>query len=143
MNGQNDSRDKIPPPATTPSPLGTSPTVERTGASPSQNSSRSQISNNSGRWTPTTSRSDSQASDDEDGVHDDDHDEQDHLLGLSNSNTITPIERAGSPRLYEEQSELPPSPTTTTQEKEKPVTWRSLPRKNQLAILTLARLSEP
>jgi len=29
------------------------------------------------------------------------------------------------------------------EEKEKPVTWRSLPRKRQLAILTLARLSEP
>jgi len=32
---------------------------------------------------------------------------------------------------------------TRTKEKEKPVTWKSLPRKSQLAILTLARLSEP
>lgn len=32
---------------------------------------------------------------------------------------------------------------TSTEEKEKPVTWKSLPRKSQLAILTLARLSEP
>jgi hypothetical protein len=30
-----------------------------------------------------------------------------------------------------------------TEEKEKPVTWASLPRKSQLAILVLARLSEP
>ncbi|KAJ5128848.1 hypothetical protein N7448_002561 [Penicillium atrosanguineum] len=30
-----------------------------------------------------------------------------------------------------------------TQEEEKPVTWKSLPKKGQLAILTLARLSEP
>lgn len=30
-----------------------------------------------------------------------------------------------------------------TEEKQKPVTWASLPRKSQLAILVLARLSEP
>ena len=32
---------------------------------------------------------------------------------------------------------------TNDEEKEKPVTWMSLPRKDQLLILTLARLSEP
>ncbi len=31
----------------------------------------------------------------------------------------------------------------TMKKKEKPVTWMSLPRKDQLAILTIARLSEP
>lgn len=31
----------------------------------------------------------------------------------------------------------------TTKKKEEPVTWSSLPHKSQLAILTIARLSEP
>ena len=36
-----------------------------------------------------------------------------------------------------------PSPTPAKQDKAGPVTWRDLPNKSQLAILTLARLSEP
>lgn len=37
----------------------------------------------------------------------------------------------------------PPSSPPTTQDKPGPVAWRDLPQKSQLAILTLARLSEP
>lgn len=44
------------------------------------------------------------------------------------------------------ESVIHPSPDNTKKEEEsteKPVTWLSLPRKSQLAILTIARLSEP
>ncbi|RMY15910.1 hypothetical protein D0868_00615 [Hortaea werneckii] len=37
----------------------------------------------------------------------------------------------------------PPTPSQETQAKPVPVSWSSLPKKSQLAILTLARLSEP
>lgn len=37
----------------------------------------------------------------------------------------------------------PPSDPPTKQDKPGPVAWRDLPRKSQLALLTLARLSEP
>jgi len=43
----------------------------------------------------------------------------------------------------EEQEPVPPLDDTTAEEKEAPVTWMSLPEKGQLAVLTLARLSEP
>jgi len=49
--------------------------------------------------------------------------------------------------LVEEEEEQPLSTATATattqQQKEPPPTWRSLPEKGQLAVLTLARLSEP
>lgn len=37
----------------------------------------------------------------------------------------------------------PPHPSSRTPQKPQPVSWMSLPRKDQLVILTLARLSEP
>ena len=40
------------------------------------------------------------------------------------------------------ESQSPPS-TPTQQDKPGPVSWRDLPKKSQLAVLTLARLSEP
>ena len=40
------------------------------------------------------------------------------------------------------KSQSPPS-TPTKQDKPGPVSWRDLPKKSQLAVLTLARLSEP
>ena len=44
----------------------------------------------------------------------------------------------------DEDNEAPSSPVSAARtEKEPPVTWKSLPRKAQLAILTFARLSEP
>ncbi|KAF2485499.1 major facilitator superfamily domain-containing protein [Neohortaea acidophila] len=42
-----------------------------------------------------------------------------------------------------EQDEAPPPPQDAVAVKEKPVSWSQLPRKSQLTILTLARLSEP
>jgi hypothetical protein len=43
----------------------------------------------------------------------------------------------------EEEAMGPSQPTDRVSEKPKPVSWKSLPRKDQLFILTLARLSEP
>lgn len=43
----------------------------------------------------------------------------------------------------EEERMLPNQPSHQISEKPKPVSWMSLPRKDQLFILTLARLSEP
>lgn len=43
----------------------------------------------------------------------------------------------------EEEERLLETPIQKDPEKPKPVSWSSLPRKDQLAILTLARLSEP
>jgi hypothetical protein len=44
----------------------------------------------------------------------------------------------------EEENEAPSSAISARRDiDEKPVTWRSLPRKDQLVVLTLARLSEP
>lgn len=51
-----------------------------------------------------------------------------------------------APFLNEDQaSRTSPSPlsTPTKQDKSGPVSWRDLPQKSQLAVLTLARLSEP
>ena len=64
-------------------------------------------------------------------------------------------DRSGRPKLlprassiarrasFLEDDELPPSEQKPTPPKAQPVTWRSLPKKGQLAILTMARLSEP
>jgi Na+/melibiose symporter-like transporter len=45
--------------------------------------------------------------------------------------------------LDEEERMLPSQPPHHMVEKPKPVSWKGLPRKDQLFILTLARLSEP
>ena len=47
------------------------------------------------------------------------------------------------PSLEEENETSSSAISAARREKEPPVTWRSLPRKGQLAILTFARLSEP
>ena len=44
---------------------------------------------------------------------------------------------------FAEESEPSTNPSTPPPEEEKPVTWRSLPKKGQLAIMALARLCEP
>jgi hypothetical protein len=79
-----------------------------------------------------------------DGVQSDDEEEDSssRLLGTSRKPNDPNITRRLS--LVEEGDETAPTaiPTLNT-EKESPVTWRSLPRKGQLAILTFARLSEP
>ena len=46
-------------------------------------------------------------------------------------------------RSLSEEDEGPLQIGIPIKEKEKPVTWMSLPQKDQLAILTMARLSEP
>jgi hypothetical protein len=45
--------------------------------------------------------------------------------------------------IEEDEDPLQIEPPTMKSNVEKPVTWMSLPRKSQLAILTIARLSEP
>lgn len=42
-----------------------------------------------------------------------------------------------------EEPAVPPSPREIAKAQKKPVPWRALPRKDQLLILTLARLAEP
>jgi len=44
---------------------------------------------------------------------------------------------------FVEEDEGPPQPPPVHAVDDKPVTWGSLPRKGQLAVMTLARLSEP
>ena len=61
-------------------------------------------------------------------------DENDSLLAIPTS----PV-RPQSPLIYEEEQELPDSKPN----KKQIATWSSLPRKGQLALLTISRLSEP
>lgn len=56
----------------------------------------------------------------------------------NNNDTNNNINDSDSDSDIDSQKSQPPPPTT-----EKPVTWSSLPKKGQLAILTCARLSEP
>ncbi|PGH12472.1 hypothetical protein AJ79_04216 [Helicocarpus griseus UAMH5409] len=79
---------------------------------------------------------------------------QEHLLGQESSNggirrdrvpasllLSTPPRRR--PSLIEEEETNVVKPNDAKPEDEKPVSWFSLPKKSQLAILTIARLSEP
>lgn len=61
-------------------------------------------------------------------------DEDDHLLAIP---TIPPPESntVPSPLIFEEEQKLPVQKKTAT--------WKSLPRKGQLALLTISRLAEP
>jgi hypothetical protein len=63
-------------------------------------------------------------------------DEDDHLLAIP---TTPPLEsnRVPSPLIFEEDQKLP------LKNKKKTATWKSLPRKGQLALLTISRLAEP
>ena len=51
------------------------------------------------------------------------------------------------PSFYEEDEEQPVATAAAVEAasrtKDEPVTWMSLPKKGQLAVLTIARLSEP
>jgi sugar phosphate permease len=61
-------------------------------------------------------------------------DEDDHLLAIPT--TPPPRSNKGpSPLIFEEEQKLPL--------KKKTATWKSLPRKGQLALLTISRLAEP
>lgn len=64
--------------------------------------------------------------------------EADHLLTAD----LPPLVREPSATDTITGEDGPPQPQTTNQ-KEKQVSWSDLPRKGQLAILTLARMSEP
>jgi hypothetical protein len=74
-----------------------------------------------------------------------DHGEEDsssHLLRTSHASRNPHITRRLS--LVGDREETPSTATVAREtSKDSPVTWRSLPRKGQLAILTFARLSEP
>lgn len=65
-----------------------------------------------------------------------------HMRNVVESSDYVP---AGSQALPvdEEERTLPSQLSHQLSEKPKPVSWKSLPRKDQLFILTLARLSEP
>ncbi|KAI5370954.1 Putative major facilitator superfamily, MFS transporter superfamily [Septoria linicola] len=80
---------------------------------------------------------------DEEGFeqHDDDADEHEALLARSPDNSRRPslqVDIAHTAQAVDEDGGEPPPPT-----KPQPVSWSSLPKKGQLTILTLARLSEP
>lgn len=53
------------------------------------------------------------------------------------------IHPSPSPTLDTEQQQQQPQPNSKDNDPSKPVAWRDLPRKKQLAIITIARLSEP
>lgn len=59
--------------------------------------------------------------------------------------SLAPTPSAYPPRRpsFIEEEEQPPHVDDAPEVKEEPVTWMSLPQKTQLAVLTLARLSEP
>jgi hypothetical protein len=79
---------------------------------------------------------------DEGGLENDEDDASSHLLRTSNRSETPHNTRALS--IVQEENDSPSTVISTTQrEKEPQVTWSSLPRKGQLAILTFARLSEP
>lgn len=66
------------------------------------------------------------------------------LLESSSESPLSPKERRRSLLSVTEENEDNPSPSPErSPEDEKAVTWRSLPKKGQLAILTIARLAEP
>lgn len=67
-------------------------------------------------------------------IDDEGSDEEDHLLAIP---TTPPpgSNRVLSPLIFEEEEKLPL--------KKKTATWKSLPRKGQLALLTISRLAEP
>jgi hypothetical protein len=65
-----------------------------------------------------------------------------HLLGTSHGSG-TPND-TGTLSIVQEENDSPSTVISAVQkEKEPQVTWSSLPRKGQLAVLTFARLSEP
>jgi hypothetical protein len=79
---------------------------------------------------------------DEDGIGNDEDDAPSHLLGIS-CGSGTPND-TGTLSVVQEENDSPSTAISTVQREKSPqVTWSSLPRKGQLAILTFARLSEP
>jgi hypothetical protein len=79
---------------------------------------------------------------DEDGIENDEDDAPSHLLGIS-CGSGTPND-TGTLSVVQEENDSPSTVISTVQREKSPqVTWSSLPRKGQLAILTFARLSEP
>ncbi|CAK3893326.1 membrane [Lecanosticta acicola] len=69
--------------------------------------------------------------------------ENEGLLAHDNDTTLRALSDAAEcSSVLGGEEEAPAPPTDTTQEKRQ-VSWKELPRKGQLAILTLARLSEP
>ena len=75
-----------------------------------------------------------------DGGDDEGEREDDHLLA---SETSTALTRQPSAANTIADDVEPPPPPVDEKSKKQPVSWSQLPRKSQLAILTLARLSEP
>jgi Major Facilitator Superfamily len=79
---------------------------------------------------------------DEGGLENDEDDASSHLLGTSHGSG-TPND-TGTLSIVQEENDSPSTAISTVQREKAPqVTWSSLPRKGQLAILTFARLSEP
>ncbi|CAD0115250.1 unnamed protein product [Aureobasidium uvarum] len=70
---------------------------------------------------------------------------KDHDLNgnVADASAYAPVDRQALPIEEEEERMLSGQPLHHIFEKPKPVSWKSLPRKDQLFILTLARLSEP
>jgi len=79
---------------------------------------------------------------DGDGHENDEDDASSHLLATSQGSG-TPND-TGTLSIVQEENDSPSTAISTVQREKAPqVTWSSLPRKGQLAILTFARLSEP
>ncbi|KAL4960421.1 uncharacterized protein BDV14DRAFT_193001 [Aspergillus stella-maris] len=73
-------------------------------------------------------------------IHDDHDKDSPHLRLLDPAPIPEDQPRWSKPRSSESDED---APLITSPPNEKPVTWSSLPNKSQLAILTIARLSEP
>lgn len=85
-------------------------------------------------WSPTGRPSfEKKATDDEDDAHSNATSEEDRFLGTSNERS--PIDQPITPVIEEESQKFPP--------KRKTASWHELPRKGQLALLMISRLSEP
>jgi hypothetical protein len=79
---------------------------------------------------------------DGDGLGNDEDNASSHLLRTSHG-PGTPNDSRTLSIVQEENNSSSTAISTVRREKEPQVTWSSLPRKGQLAILTFARLSEP
>jgi predicted MFS family arabinose efflux permease len=90
--------------------------------------------------------------DETDNENDNENEDSSVRTAINDSNSNTPHLRLLDPAPVEDEQWVRDSDTGNTSDEddpvhtapsEKPVTWSSLPKKGQLAILTIARLSEP
>ncbi|GKT49039.1 uncharacterized protein ColSpa_09220 [Colletotrichum spaethianum] len=82
---------------------------------------------------------DTEREEDGDGYSDDDADEDTPMLGHADGALEADVDVANAPLSSSANLPVPP----VKPDKPKPVAWRDLPKKQQLMVITLTRLSEP